>query len=28
PQLLSRIEQLDKQGQLALPGFPGVLTGL
>ncbi|HCQ8110425.1 TPA: Rha family transcriptional regulator [Klebsiella quasipneumoniae subsp. similipneumoniae] len=26
PQLLSRIEQLDKQGQLALPGFPGALT--
>ncbi|MDN2611860.1 Rha family transcriptional regulator, partial [Klebsiella pneumoniae] len=26
PQLLSRIEQLDKQGQLALPGVPGALT--
>jgi len=26
PQLLSRIEQLDKQGQLALPGFHGALT--
>ena len=26
PQLLSRMEQLDKQGQLALPGFPSALT--